>query len=261
MHGIKRKINDSKVLKDYFINNYNEVYEFIINNYINLNTQKTYLSALVVFLKKNNIEHTNIKNKLTELFTIVKEQTYNQEEIISVKKRDNLINHKAYLKCYNENKHKLHITDLLIVSLYILHPPRRIKDYYLLKLQNGHNRIFYENNDMFIELNDYKTSKKYGTYKCKIQDDLKQIIEEYISTYDMKENEFFFDYTNSCSFTVRLKKINHILTGKKLSLNDLRHIYISDFLQTNPSIKQKTELAKQMAHSVSTQATYNYRNL
>ena len=261
MHGVKRKKNETSILRDYFLKNYNDVFNFIMNNYTNLNTQKTYLAELVVFLKKNNIEHSKIKEKLTEIYNKSKEDALNKEEVITTKKKNSLINYNEYLECYKKNKHKLNIHDLLVVSLYILQPPRRIKDYHLLKYKSGSNRIYYENNDMFIELNDYKTSKTYGKFKCKIEEDLKQIIEEYIKDYDISEDDYFFGYTNSCSLTCRLKKINYMLTGKQMSLNDIRHIRISEFLQSNPSIKQKKQLAEKMGHSVSTQATYNYRNI
>ena len=44
-------------------------------------------------------------------------------------------------------------------------------------------------------------------------------------------------------------------TGKKISANLLRHIYISEFM-TGPSLKEKEALGEKMGHNTQTQELY-----
>jgi hypothetical protein len=44
--------------------------------------------------------------------------------------------------------------------------------------------------------------------------------------------------------------------GKSLSVDMIRHIYITHFLKQNPKLKEKMSLADLMGHSVETQNLY-----
>jgi len=262
LHNQKRVRNEDKIVTDYILNNVNLCYKFICANYTtNIRTKKYYIGLLNNLLQKNKHHlYFEINKKYKLLCNKINVSMYNNEEILPKGKLEKLITWDNYIKCYYQNKKKLDLQDLFMISLYALQPPRRIRDYYLLKLNEGQNRIYNENNDMFIELNDYKTSKRYGTYKSKINGELKDIISKYIQEYITEDNRFF-NYSNSSSITNRIKRINEIICGKKLTVNDLRHMYISKFLSNNPSTHDKKELAKQMGHSVMLQSMYNYRNL
>jgi len=225
-------------------------------------TQKYYYGLLNKFLRESKHEkyfEINTKyKKLCNAFNIV---NYNNDEKISKEKLQKLITWDNYKKYYHTNKEKLDLQDLFMISLYILQPPRRVKDYFLLQLNEGANRIYYnDKNEMILELNEYKTSKRYGTYKSIITGDLKDIINQYIKHYVMEDNKFF-NYSSSASISNRIKRINQIICDKPLTVNDIRHMYISSFLHRNPSTHDKKELAKKMGHSVMLQSMYNYRNL
>jgi hypothetical protein len=263
IHNLKRIKHEDVKVYDFILNNVNLCFDFICENYTNnIGTKKYYIGLLNKILQETKHPlYFEINTKYKILCTEINEINYNNDENISKEKLDKLITWDKYKFYYYGNKNKLDLQDLFMISLYLLQPPRRIKDYYLLKLNSGPNRIYYnENNNMFIELNDYKTHKKYGVYKNIITGELKEIIDKYINEY-VNEDGRFFNYSNSSSITNRIKRINEIICGKKLTVNDLRHMYISNFLRNNPSTHNKKELAKKMGHSITLQSMYNYRNL
>ena len=263
LHNLKRVRNEDKKVNDFILNNVNLCYDFICANYTtNICTKKYYIGLLNNLLQKNKHPlYFEINKKYKLLCTEINEINYNSNEILPKNKLEKLMPWAKYQQYYYTNRNKLDLQDLFMISLYLLQPPRRIHDYYLLTLNEGANRIYYnDKNEMILELNEYKTCKKYGTYKSEINGELKEIIDNYINEY-INEDGRFFNYSNSSSITNRIKRINEIICGKKLTVNDLRHMYISKFLNKNPSTHDKRELAKMMGHSVMLQSMYNYRNL
>ena len=260
--GLYRIRHSNKTISNYIIDNVDKVEDFIMCYYKQKKpTQKYYYGLLNKFLRESKHEkyfEINTKyKKLCNAFNIV---NYNNDEKISKEKLQKLITWDKYIECYYTNQEKLDLQDLFMISLYVLQPPRRVKDYFLLQLNEGANRLYYnEQNEMILELNEYKTCKRYGTYSNIITGELKDIINQYIKHYINEKH--FFNYSSPASISNRVKRINEIICGKPLTVNDLRHIYISSFLNKNPSTHEKRELAKKMGHSVMLQSMYNYRNL
>ena len=98
--------------------------------------------------------------------------------------------------------------------------------------------------------NTFKTSKQKGTQNIKIPKELKSILTKYIKLIGDKSDYLLFnnkyEKLSTPNFTLRLNKI----FGKKVSVNMLRHIYLSekhrdnlaemknDFDQMGSSMKQ-----------------------
>jgi len=263
MNGLYRIRHSNDIIINYILDNVDKVEYFILNNYIKkLPTKKYYYGLLNKFLRdKNDPKYFEVNKKYKLLCNEINKINYNDNEYITKEKLQKLITWDKYIECYYTNQEKLDLQDLFMISLYVLQPPRRVKDYFLLQLNEGPNRLYYnEQNEMILELSDYKTSKRYGVYKSKITGDLKDIIDNYIKYYINQDNRFF-NYSSSASLSNRIKRVNEIICGKPLTVNDLRHMYISSFLHRNPSTHDKKELAKHMGHSVMLQSLYNYRNL
>ena len=103
--------------------------------------------------------------------------------------------------------------------------------------------------------NAYKTASKYGEQIVPISPKLYYIIRKWkqlnpgrewlLSTYDGKK-------LTASMLTQRLNRI----FGKNVSVNMLRHIYISEnVLQDMPALKDLEKTAEEMGHSVETAIT------
>tara|TARA_R110002051_G_scaffold36286_1_gene79046 strand:- start:499 stop:1473 length:975 start_codon:yes stop_codon:yes gene_type:complete len=189
------------------------------------------------------------------------------------------------LKRKMEDKYKRVISNLdikpndfrnfLILSLYCFMPPARLGNYLHCKvirenttdLPSTHNYIIIKNLDtlptFYFVFNKYKTAKTLGTQMNKIEDDnLSELLKIYFTKYNT-DNEYFLTCKgielSPPTLTNILKKESHAVCGKYLSVDLLRHIYISHFLSQNPSLRDKLNVAGIMgqSYSINQQDLYN----
>ena len=134
------------------------------------------------------------------------------------------------------------LLDYMVLSLYILIPPRRNKDFMNMNLIRGQKldtlpkEVNYLDldNKLFI-FNDFKTKKKIGQQKLEIPDDLFNVIQIYYlkfyPTKILKKKKIYAPFlvnhigeplTHINSITKILNKIFHKKVGSSL----LRHIYL-----------------------------------
>ena len=136
----------------------------------------------------------------------------------------------------------------LLLSLYVDIPPRRALDYTNMKMvDDGINNFCDMKNKKFI-FRKYKTVKTMGEQIEKIPEELYRIIESY---HGKNPSEFLLGkaYT-SPNITKMLNKI----FKSKISINMLRHIYLSDKYGSQQKEMQSDALA--MGHSSGMQKDY-----
>ena len=216
--------------------NPNDVISFLKDKYNNINGIKTRLSALYV-ITQNKEYHIDMMDNIQKYNTEVNTQTKNEkqkenwmtsEEIQTI--YDKLeTNVKPLFKKKDLNtKELLQIQNFVILSLFTLIPPRRIMDYIEMKINNIDT-----NKDNFIKgnnlvFNTYKTSKQKGQQKIQIPKELKSILTRYIKLINDKSDYLLFNnkfqQLSTPNMTLKLNKI----FGKKVSVNMLRHIYLSE---------------------------------
>lgn len=111
----------------------------------------------------------------------------------------------------------------------------------------------------YLVLNKYKTSKKYGRFYRSVPDELVRIIAHNLEDHP---REFLIidtagsPYTNSGSFNKYVNRTLEELFGKRVTINLLRHSFISnlDFNSTTP--KRLMEISRNMHHSIGMQQLY-----
>jgi hypothetical protein len=162
------------------------------------------------------------------------------------------------------------LTAYLILSLYCLIPPRRNKDYCLMRvvtnftpeLDTAFN--YYDlTKKKFIFLN-YKTSKKYGRFDYTIprKTGLQSVINKYLKHRTVK---FPLDDNDNKNFLIKpdgkpLDKSNDItkvlnkVFGKAIGSSMLRHIFLSD--KYSAVFKESKLDSLVMAHSETEQKRY-----
>lgn len=193
-----------------------------------------------------------------------------------------------------EESHKQLFWYYAILSLYILIPPRR-RDYATLTLNNTisideervmnsellesdeyvkgrkwenkykYNKIDTKNyyrEDGYLVLSNYKTARKYGTQYIKVSKTITDVINRYIKLFNIQEGGRLFTQkvknTDAGSeLSKSLAKFFRDVSGKKIGVSALRHMYCKYLRSGNFTAERKYLTAQLMGHSVSEQDTYN----
>lgn len=164
------------------------------------------------------------------------------------------------------------IRDFLLLCFYTQLPPTRIGNYQFMKirlkkkrsatsLDKKQNYLMINGDETFVLVfNQYKTSKFLGQIAHTIEEDniISKILPKYLEVRENfinnKKNLTLFvnkekrDMTQS-NITDTLKFITRKVVDKELSVNLLRHIFISDFLSHNHSIEHKKKIANFMGQT------------
>lgn len=232
--------------------------------------RKTSLAAIIVFTEKSASKETIKKYRdlmISDVNTAKKEEA-NQEK--TENQKENWIPYDDIMTLYNSmeedikpflrNKPKTsaimqHVQDFVILSCMVLIPPRRLMDWTEMKIRNIN-----EDEDNYIKknkfyFNKYKTSKFYGTQNVDIPKKLKAILNKWI---EFNDNDYLFiDSNNNKLTSTKLNQRLCRIFDKKVSVNMLRHIYISDkVLKDIPKLNELQEVAKDMGHNVTEQMLY-----
>ncbi len=176
------------------------------------------------------------------------------------------------------------IRNFLLLAFYIELPPTRIGNYQYMKIRikkkrsgsslSKENNYLMDNNDGSYELvfNKYKTAKYLGQITHIIKKDT--ILSDIIKIYLVKRNTFANSKKNTdlllgkdkvamsqSNITDTLKYISRKVVGKDLSVNLLRHIYITHFITLNKSIEDKKKIANFMGQTYDATQMEKYNKL
>ena len=240
----------------------------------NDNTRKSYVASIVAVLnrqtdassKKANEKYKSMfmkersifadKQALGEKSETQKANWMSQDEVVAkhaeLDEKVNAIENKTKL---TEKEHKM-VEDWLLLSLYVLQPPRRNADYYMMKFGMGTDKNFnYVCLDKGVYMfNNFKTSKG-GSEEIQIPDKMKTIFKQYLDLTGLKAGDFilFQKDTKRTSSNVITKALNRIL-GKRVGASMLRHIFLSDkYGDVKEEMKEDAEF---MSHGSGTQKSY-----
>jgi hypothetical protein len=228
------------------------------------NVRKTILSALVVISSGKTQDAYRTK-------MIEDARQYNAEQKenkMTPQQRENWMSWKEiedhvdklktkYYYIFKEANPKME--DLLLLQKYIviccytMIPPRRCQDFCLMKVM-GYDKT----KDNFFEkgkfvFTKYKTSKFSGVQIEKVPKALEILLNKWIKL--TKNENLFFDYYGKPLNAAGITKIlNSVFSPKSISVNMLRHIYITE--KSAPLMKQLEETAEAMGHSTNQAKLY-----
>lgn len=180
----------------------------------------------------------------------------------------------------------------LLVALYTLIPPRR-GDYRTLvyladtpkfepKLPdrkrdtqvkdekgNPYNFIYPKDGSYEMVLTQYKTNTRYGVYRTLLPKALGDIIKGYINKQRIGDGTVVFRTTTKPTTSGKFNpvqpssfpnKVSNAFAVKytkhKLTIGNLRHMFITSNVKGQMTTNQKEEIAKKMAHSIGMQDRY-----
>lgn len=264
------RLNDNKEIVDYnFLKNIDEI-EKKLEKY-KTNTKKVYYVSIVSTLKGKSgfedayqffYEKMMIINKDNSAKNVKSEnQSENwisQDEVISV--YDNLKQECESvwkMKKLTEKEYKK-ITDFVLLSLYVLHQPRRNQDYQMMKVLKkpksklDMNYNYFDISSKTFIFNQYKTSGTYETQTIPVCDELFEILSFFCKKFNLSRTKEFFllcdfegeNFKNSNQIT----KILNRIFDKKVGSSMLRNIYLTGkFKQVSEEL---TKTAEDMGTSV-----------
>jgi hypothetical protein len=168
----------------------------------------------------------------------------------------------------------------LIDSLYTLIPPRRLKDYSYMKLIRNKSLPFVQaleseynyllvnkkNKPLALVINNYKTKKIYGQFTIDLLlsdqkpvfnfSELRSNIKTYIRT--LNSGQLLFPNNKKevdRKFGDVIKDV-YKKTNKSMSINLIRHSFVSDFLSNKVSDNTIRKMAAYLGHSYTTFLSY-----
>lgn len=230
-------------------------------NFCSINKDiKNYIDSDTTFIK--NSSKININKSKDEYKLILLEYSeYLNGIVIKIKNNKKKLDYPKWKTLININIDQLTNQNKLIYNLYVLMPPRRIKDYInfvyvsninnIIDQNNNYCFIDYENlnNSKFIFYN-YKTFKTYGIQKLIISDDLLNFIIEYVKNQNIKDNEKLIKINSNTRFIEALNKIFGY------SVDIIRHSFIDYLYTLNLSYSELDKISFYMAHNIKQQQKY-----
>ena len=133
-------------------------------------------------------------------------------------------------------------------------PPRRSLDYGLMKIRGYDTKTDNYYKAGIFYFNRYKTAEKYGLQSIKVPKDLQVLLKKWIK---MNDTDYLLFSSNKRPLSS--PQINRILNkvfNKKVSVDMLRHIYLTNHYKNIPALKDMENLATEMGHSLNQQMLY-----
>jgi len=275
---LKKDINDIKLSDLADIKKFEEA----MKDY-KLNTKIQTILGVKLFIKYKNGNMSQVEpfNQLLKKYCLENQKNIEKNEMSESEKK-NWIDYEdlkeKYVQFYEykfqpgieekENQYQkfMFVRNFLLLGLYILLPPTRIGNYQYMKirekkkrkaasLSKEHNYIMDNGDGSYqIVFNQYKTSQYLGQQENTIAKDsklskiLKIYLEERTKFITNKKETFLFANKEKRGMTQPnitdcLKYQSRKIIGKELSVNLMRHIFLTWFINQNKSIEEKRKVA------------------
>lgn len=149
-----------------------------------------------------------------------------------------------------------HWKNHLILSLYTYIPPRRLKDYVMLKIadnakeMNDMNYNYYDMVKKQLIFNVYKTQKTHHTQIEDVPDELAEVIDGYIDRNKLKSGDLLLGFKD-------YHQIHYILNKLlECGVDNIRHSFVMNEYDT-PEVRKLEENAEKMGHTLETHLLYH----
>ena len=226
------------------------------------NKSKTVLSALYV-ITGNDLIRNNMIDGIRDV-----QQTYSTQEK-SKSENENWIEWTDILKLHSELQdeanvifkqqsitalEKAKLNEYVLLSCFVLNEPRRSQDYSLLKIRNFDKDVdnYIDKGDMVF--NKYKTAKQYGQQTITMNPKLKLLINKW-SKINKSDHLIVSKTGKMLNVSQITKLLNKIFGNRNISVNIIRHSYLSHVYKDMPTISDMQQRATNMGHAFQTAIT------
>jgi len=242
---------------------------------VNVNTRKSYLTALVGVLEQlNNPTYNKINSNYKTALNNFKVDVVNKidpnektkvqadnwmewSDVMAVQKRLQEEADKVTPdQIANNNSHAIDAIERnVLLSLYTSLPPRRNADYFQMVIGKTDDKTKnYYDGENFV-FNIYKTARSRGPEKFAVPNALRDVLDEYIKLMSLIDGDYLlFPDTNDRSGSVKMTRSLNSIFGKAVSSSMLRHIWNTHLL--GPMLSKVKENASALGHSIGTDLNY-----
>lgn len=226
-----------------FINEKGKIMDYLKN--ISFNKRKTVLSALVSITDDNTYRNQMLDDIKTYNEEHQKQKKESDDKTITSEELNSITEKFKKEALYLFRKKTLTKDEIQTIQDYILLrlyngqdiAPRRSLDYTEMKIRNidsENDNYIYKGKFIF---NNYKTVKAYGQQSIEIPSNLKTLINKWLKIN--KSDYLLFDRNNNKLNNVQLAQRLNKIFNKNISVNGLRHHYLSNKYQSLIEIKNK----------------------
>jgi len=268
-----KRLNEGQEIKNFnFLKDVEKILDKI--KHYKPNTRRSYLISIVSLLK----QEPKFASLYQKYYNLLME--YNKElkvqNVKTEKQTDNWISQDEVRETFNNleaellpklQKKKLspveyeQLLNFLVLSLYVLQPPRRNLDYQYMVVVKQYNENMNEKynylslDDSAFYFNNYKTKGTYKTQSVLISPELKKIIDLYLKFYPyrkmLKKKDAVLPFLVNAEgepfeATNTITRILNKIFKKKIGCSLLRNIYLTD------KYADKTEQMKTDANDMGT---------
>ena len=259
LSNLYKKINGSGDMLQWFEKNIPKVMDFIKDD--TTNSRKTKLAVMVSLLShKDEKDLAKLREMMLNDATKYNESLRDQQ--LTEKQKKNWMTQDEVMKVwkdlYKQNapflkKEKLTkpqwngVLNLILLSLYVLQPPRRSKDYAMMKTKDYDDKTdnFYDGKHFYF--NQYKTAKNYGEQSVKVSPKLNTMLKQWLKINH--HPTLLATYVGKPLSVSRMTLLLNAIFGKNVASSMLRHIYLSSQYKDIPALKKMDQTAKEMGHS------------
>jgi hypothetical protein len=263
------------------LTDYEAVCKWINELNLKLTSKKLYYVALMNYFKKSDpglfdVYRLQFAEINSELLTETREQKLTPTEREKYLPYDEIcevqdtINLSPYIS----------LEDKILTAFYTRMPPvradySRLRIYYNKRpeVSENHIQIWGEPRwdlnaiSMEIYISEHKTSGSSGTLKRIIPMEVKHMLHDYLNALavtagvsvreylEREEPMYLFDFA-PIEITTRLQRVFQRYTGKAISVNIIRHSYITKQTEGRPPLAQLEQEAQEMGHSMLTHELY-----
>ena len=267
-------------------NNFDEIIEKVNSMSNNVSTKKSILTAIVIFLQSAVKPNHKLINKYKEPMVayMKKEGTDAFKQEKSKKQEKNWVSMDQFTEIINKMQSEIKTAGLLVQSELSNKQYTQLQHYIIMRLfheypfrndiaslnivkskENLDDKKNYlvTNKEYTIVLNNYKTSKKYGTKEYVLKPQLKKLIKKLLKH---QECGYLLCNTNRKgrmtrnNLTQTLQKIFMKYTGKNVSSSMLRHIQASEINKDKATLaeerKEDEKIEDKFLHNRTTNLLY-----
>ena len=255
--------------------------DYINTTYTNINTRGAYQTAIMGMAKHSPTFLEILGKDILEIITkenekIMEEIKGNPTQDKNAKEEENWIPLRTLKKLAKDRKEDFNTQDNLLIAMYTLMPPVRL-DLHNVKIirssfidettkrpegvdeKQNYIRISKKSGRTYTELvlTEYKTNRTYGIFNERLPKAITDIILKLpVSQSHLFQKKGGDAFSSPETFGVYLRSVFKKLTGKNMSVDLLRHIYLTDFRKGEKTEERKQKVAKKMMSSVREQTGY-----
>ena len=267
LYNLPKKIK-SELSIDFFYYKMNQILNYLKTK--PPRSRKSILSPLVVLTDLEEYK-TMMKSDIEEYNEDIKNQIKTPKENLNWIEWNEVLKINNDLKFYfngglkkNDMNNDLFkkMNEYVLLSFFVYFPPRRGMDYATMKFKNYdiHKNNYVDLKKKNMTFNEYKTFDKYGTQTFDLPIELSKILNQWTKLINKYNNENDYVIITKSQGSVDITKIfNEIFKPKKVSVNMLRHSYLTNFYSTQnkmPDLITMEELAKKLGHSLTQSLLY-----